>query len=110
MSARAIALQLTHDTACLFDQLLPHEFMGCAWSKPSMRDNSSHVSRLMQRSNAISAWVSTSILYGTSFNDRAELYAKFVDLLVVCTRASMAHVALYLNQLTISLSLLHRCN
>jgi len=83
MSARAIARQLTRDTARIFARLMPGEFMNLSWSRPSRQKNSPHLMQLIQRFNQTFSLAGGSILRATSFNDRALLYAKFVDVLVV---------------------------
>jgi len=57
--------------------------MNLSWSKPSRQKNSPHIMQLIQRFNRTFSFAGGSILRATSFNDRALLYAKFVDVLVV---------------------------
>ena len=83
MSARAIARQLTRDTARIFARLMPGEFMNLSWSKPSRLKNSPHIMQLIQRFNRISSWIAATVLQAPTFNDRALWYSKFVDVLVV---------------------------
>ena len=63
---------------------MPGEFMNLSWSKPSRLKNSPHIMQLIQRFNRISSWIAATVLQAPTFNDRALLYAKFVDVLVVC--------------------------
>ncbi|KAL7713446.1 Guanine nucleotide exchange factor [Entamoeba marina] len=66
----------------LFVSIKPNEFLGSGWTKKDKYNRSKNLCDLLDHFNAVTNWVSSSIISVDDINQRAELISKFIDVAV----------------------------
>jgi len=75
-----IARQITLREWDTWSNLKPWEFLGCAWSKKDKETKAPHVLAMMETSNFLSHWVTTTIVATPNTKSRVIIIRKFVEI------------------------------
>ena len=79
-SSREIAKQLTLITYHLFKNIEAKEVLNCLWTKADKMKTSPNITRLINRFNQISCWMSDEILSYDHASQRGKIIAKFIEI------------------------------
>jgi len=73
-----IAQQLTRIEFDIWKSIEPYELLSKAWCTEKLRHKAIHVRDLINRSNTVSLWVASSILFEEKVKDRTKILSKFI--------------------------------
>lgn len=75
-----VAEQLTFSEFKLFESIRPSELLNQCWIKPNQQWKSHHVVSLIERTNRIAFWVSSTILFPERVSDRVKVFEKWIKI------------------------------
>lgn len=79
-SSHEIAKQLTLITCHLFRNINAKEVLNCLWTKADKMKTSPNITKLINRFNQISCWMSDEILSYDHASQRGKIIAKFIEI------------------------------
>eukprot|EP01095_Lingulamoeba_sp_RSL-Kostka_P018247 TRINITY_DN9944_c0_g1_i1.p1 TRINITY_DN9944_c0_g1~~TRINITY_DN9944_c0_g1_i1.p1 ORF type:complete len:297 (+),score=101.06 TRINITY_DN9944_c0_g1_i1:42-932(+) len=79
-SAHEIATQLVVKDWSMLKTVSPKEFLDQAWSKNKLKYRAPNILKLIRRSNEMSMWVPTIILWHSNLAVRAKAVSKFINI------------------------------
>ena len=74
-----VALQMTIIEVAMFRAIQPSELLSQAWNKPKLKYRAPHVLEMISRSNKVSRFVASTILWQPTKVGRASMYTKWLQ-------------------------------
>eukprot|EP00605_Chrysophyceae_sp_TOSAG23-4_P002368 GSChrysophyteH1.ASY1.ANO1.2620.1 assembled CDS len=75
-----LARQMTLSDQKLFQAIPPHNLLNCSWNDPRFTLAAPNIRRFIDRFNAMSSWVTSSVLNGNTPEKRAFIYEYLIQL------------------------------